>query len=130
MGKIKYVIPYPEEDFVETLHMTVQKTKKFAKVCTKWKRKPALDRATEAQARTYFKEAYEIYDDARDSFHEVGVVNNVVMQEKMDKLTAENAQMKLVMADNQAKNEKYHQVIKTAMSMSQAPIEETNDMTL
>ena len=30
------------------------------------------------------------------------------MHEKVDKLTAENMQMKLVMADNQAKNEKYH----------------------
>ena len=60
----------------------------------------------------------------------MGVANNVVMQEKMDKLVAENVQMKLVMTDNQAKNEKYHQIIKTAMSMTQAPTEETDDMTL
>ena len=90
----------------------------------------AGDCATEAQARAYFKNAYEIYDEERDSFHEVGVANNVVMQEKLDKLTAENVQMKLVMANNQAKNEKYHQVIKTAISMSRAPTEETDDMTL
>ena len=38
--------------------------------------------------------------------------------------------MKLVMADNQAKNEKYHQVIEIAMFISRASTEETDDMTL
>ena len=51
-------------------------------------------------------------------------------RKKTDKLTAENVQMKLVMADNQAKNEKYHQVIETAMSMSQVLTEKTDDLTL
>ena len=98
--------PYPDEDFVKALYMAVQKTKQFTKVCEKWKQKPAGERATEAQARTYFKGAYEIYDAERDSLHEIGVANNAVIQEKMDKLKAENMQMKLDMAANQAKNEK------------------------
>ena len=91
---------------------------------------PAVNCTIEAQARTYFKDVYEIFDEERGSFHELGVANNAVMQGKMDKLTAENVQMKLVMADNQAKNEKYHQVIETAMSMSRVPTEETDDLTL
>ena len=130
LGEMKNVTPYPEEDFAEALYMAVQKTKQFAKVCTKWKKKPTGNRATEAQTRAYFKDAYKIYDEERDSFHEVGVANNVVMQEKLDKLTAENVQMKLIIADNQAKNEKYHAVIETAISMLRAPIEETDNMTL
>ena len=60
----------------------------------------------------------------------MGVANNAVMQEKLDKLTAENVQMKLDMTDNQAENNRYHQVIDTAMSISRAPTEETDDMTL
>ena len=99
-------------------------------MCTNWKKKPAGNCATEAQARAYFKDAYKFYDEDRDSFHEVGVANNVVMQEKLDKLTAENVHMKLIMTDNQAKNEKYHAVIEIAMAMSRAPTEETDDMTL
>ena len=47
----------------------------------------------------------------------------------MNKLTVKNVQIKQVMADNQAKNEKYHQVIESAMSMTRAPTEETDDMT-
>ena len=89
MGKIKNVIPYPEEDFVEALYMAVQKMKLFAKSCAKWKRKPAPDYATEAQARTYFKEAHEIYDEECISLHEMGVANNAVIQEKMDKCANE-----------------------------------------
>ena len=60
--------------------MAVQKTKQFQKACTKWKRKPAVDRATEAQARAHFKDVYKIYEEERDSFHKVGVANNAVMQ--------------------------------------------------
>ena len=48
LGEMKNVAPYPEEDFVEALYMAVQKTKKFAKVCTKWKKKTPGDFATEA----------------------------------------------------------------------------------
>ena len=83
LAEMKNVIPYLEEDFVEALYMVVQKTKQFQKACTKWKRKPAVDHATEAQPRAYFKDVYGIYDEERDSFHEVGVANNAVMQEKM-----------------------------------------------
>ena len=39
-----------DEEFVEALYMVVQKTKQFTKACAKWKRKPAIDRETEAQA--------------------------------------------------------------------------------
>ena len=45
----------------------------------KLKKKPAADRATETQARIYFKETYEIYDAERDSFHEMEMANNAVM---------------------------------------------------
>ena len=31
LGEVKNVIPYPEENFVESLYMAVQKTKQFAK---------------------------------------------------------------------------------------------------
>ena len=130
LGEMKNTIPYSEEDFVEVLYMPAKKTKQFRKVCAKWKEKPTGNCATEAQARTYLKEAYEIYDAERDSLHEMRVANNVVMQEKIDTLTGNNAQMKLVMVENQAKNEKYGQVIKIAMSMTQAPTEKTDDMTL
>ena len=121
---------YPEEDFVEALYMAVQKTKQFQKACTKWKNKPACEFATKAQARTYSKDVYEIFDEVCNSLHKMGVANNAVMQGKLDKLTAENVQIKLDMANNQAKNKKYHQVIETAMSMSRAPTEETDDLTL
>jgi len=131
LGEMKNAIPYPDEDFIEALYITVKKTKQFTKSCEKWKRKPPVDRSTKAQAREYFKGVYEIFDAQRDSFHEMGVANNVVMQEKMDSLAAENAQMKQEMAANQAKNEKYHHVIDTAMSMTQATADtERDDTTL
>ena len=59
-------------------------------MCEKWKQKSSGERATEVLARAYFKDAYEIYDAERDSLHEIGVANNAVMQEKVDKLMAEN----------------------------------------
>ena len=76
------IVPYTDEEFVEALYMAVQKTKQFTKASAKWKQKPAADRATEAQARTYFKDVYEIFDLERNSFHELGIANNVDMQEK------------------------------------------------
>ena len=61
----------------------------------------------------------------------MGVANNVVMQEKMDRLAAKNAQTKQEMAANQAKNENYHRVIDTAIYMTQATEEtERDDTTL
>ena len=98
-------------------------------MCEKWKQKTAGKRATEVQARAYFKDAYEIYDTEPDSLNKIGVANNVVMQQKMDKLTTKNMEMKLDMAANQAKNEKYHHIINIAMSTTQV-IEETDDTTL
>ena len=82
LGEMKNVIPYPDEDFIEALYMVVKKTKQFTKVCEKWKRKPLVDRSTKAQAREYFKGVYEISDTRCNSFHEMGVANNVVMQER------------------------------------------------
>ena len=95
----------------------------------KWKQKPFAERSTEAQARAYFKGVYEIFDAKRDSFHEMGVVNNVVMQEKMNSLAAENAQMKQEMAENQAKNEKYHCVVDTSISMIGTTVDIDRDNT-
>ena len=50
--------------------------------CEKWKQKAIARRYTEAQARAYFKGVYEIFDAECDSFYEIGVANNVVLQEK------------------------------------------------
>ena len=79
---------YPVEDFFEAVYMAVRGTKQFRKACGKWKRKPAHEQATEAQARTFFKDVYEIFDAERDSFHEIGAANNAVMQGKFDEATA------------------------------------------
>ena len=65
----------------------------------------------------------------RDLFNEMGGANNMVMQEKLDKMTAENAQMKQKMAANQAVAAKYHHVINRAMFLTKA-IEETDDTTV
>ena len=127
---MKDAIPYPEEDFVEALYMAVQKTKQFQKACLKWKKKDEVDCATEAQASEFFKDMYEVFDEQRDSLHDIGVANNVEMKESIAKLTANNAQMKLEMATQNAKNERYQMVVDTAMSMTQSPTEETDDMTL
>ena len=67
LGETTNAIPYPDENFIEALYMAVQKTKQFTKVCEKWKQNPAAERATEAQARAYFKDAYEIYNAELDS---------------------------------------------------------------
>ena len=48
-------------------------------------------------------------------------------KKKMDSLVAKNAQMKQDMAENQAKNGKYHHVIDTAMSVTQATEETERD---
>ena len=124
------MVPYTDEEFIEALYMAVQKTKQFTKACAKWKRKPPASRATEAQAREYFKSVYEIFDLERDSFHEMGVANNVVMQEKLDSLAAENAIMQREMAADRANNKQYHQVIERAMSLTQATESERDDTTL
>ena len=118
LAKMRGIVPYTNEEFVEALYMAVQKTKQFTKACAKWKRKPAVDRATEAQARTYFKDVYEIFDLERDSFHELGIANNVVIQEKMDSLAAENAAIKQELASDRATSKQYHQIFDHAMSMT------------
>mmetsp|Transcript_61224 Transcript_61224/g.70372 ORF Transcript_61224/g.70372 Transcript_61224/m.70372 type:complete len:89 (-) Transcript_61224:227-493(-) len=59
----------------------------------------------------------------------MGLANNVVIQEKMDSLAGKNAKMKQEMAANQAKNEKYHHGIDTAMSMTQATEDTERDNT-
>ena len=50
----------------------------------------------------------------------MGVANNVVMQETMDSLATDNANMKQEMTVDQAKNTKYHHVIDTVMSITRA----------
>ena len=130
LGEMKNANPYSDEDFIEALYMAVHKSKQSTKACAKWKRKPFVKRSAKAQARSYFKDVYEIFDAKCDSFHEIGVANNVVMQEKMDSLAAENAKMGQEMAADQAKNAKYHQVIETAMSMTQATESDRDDTTL
>ena len=89
LAEMKVAIPYPEEDFVEALYMAVQNTKQFPKACSKWKKKPEGDCLTKAQARTYFKDVYEVFDEQRDSLHDMGVANNVEMKETLDKLMAD-----------------------------------------
>ena len=75
-----------------------KKTKQFTKTCEEWKQKLIGNRSTEAQARAYFKAVYGIFDAERDSFHEIGVANNAVMQGKLDEAAAEMAQMKQQLA--------------------------------
>ena len=108
--------------------MAVQKTKQFSKACTKWKKKDEADRETEDQAREFFEDMYEVFDDQRDSLHDMGVANSAVTA-KMDKLEADNAYMRLEMATQNAKNERYQMVVDQAMSMTRGT-EETDDMTL
>ena len=110
--------------------MAVQKTKQFPKACLKWKKKPEADRVTKAQARAYFKDMYEVFDEQRDSLHDIGVANNVEMKETLAKLTADNVQMKLNMVAQNAENKQYQMVFDTVMSMTRAQTEETDDMTL
>ena len=83
LAEMKNSVPYLQEDFVEALYMAVQKTKQFSKACTKWKKKDEADRAIEDQAREFFEDMYEVFDDQRDSLHDVGVANSAVT-EKMD----------------------------------------------
>ena len=104
LAEMKDAIPYPEEDFVEALYMAVQKTRQFPKVCSKWKKKDEGDCATKAQARTYFNNMCEVCDKQRDSLHDIGVANNVEMKEALAKLTADNVQIKLEMANQNAEN--------------------------
>ena len=54
----------------------------------------------------------------RDSFHELGIANNVVMQEKLDSLAAENTVMKQEIAADRATSKQYHQILDHAMSMT------------
>ena len=53
LAEMKNAVPYPPQDFIEAVYMAVRGTKQFTKACEKWKRKPAQDRATEEQARTF-----------------------------------------------------------------------------
>ena len=82
LGEMKNAIPYSDKDFIKALYMAIHKSKQSTKACAKWKQKPAAERATKVQARAYFKDVCEIFDAERDSFHEMGVTNNVVMQKK------------------------------------------------
>ena len=130
LAEMKDAIPYPEEYFVEALYMAVQKTKQFPKACSKWKKKPEWAHNTEAQAKGYFKNMYEIFDEQRDSLHDIGVTNNVVMQEKLDSLAADNTLMRQKMVADRTRAKQYHEVIEQAMSMTQTTESERDDTTL
>ena len=115
---MKDAIQYPEKNFVEALYMAVQKTKQFPKACSKWKKKPEWARNTQAQAKAYFKDMYELFDEQRDSLHEMGVANNGVMQEQLDSLAAENKLMRQDIVTNITRAKQYHNVIEHAMSLT------------
>ena len=68
--------------WLQTSAFSIKQVLGCSKVCEKLKKKLVGDRSTEAQARAYFKGVYEIFNAKRDSFHEIGMANNVVMQEK------------------------------------------------
>ena len=89
LAEIKNAVPYPDEDFLEAGYMAIWSSKQFTKACEIQKRKPAPNRATKAQFRTFFQEKYEIYDAGRDLLHDIGVANNAVMQEKLDQQQAQ-----------------------------------------
>ena len=94
-GKGKYY-PIPSKRLHRSALFGSKKNKAVHNSMWKWKRKPISNWSTEAQARAYFKGVYGIVDDKRDLFHEMGVANNVVMQEKMVSLAAKNSQMKQI----------------------------------
>lgn len=48
----------------------------------------------------------------------MGLANNVVMQEKIDKMAVENAWIQQAMVADQPVAAKYHHVIDTTMSMT------------
>ena len=120
LAKMKGIATYTDEEFIEAVYMAIVKTKQFSKACVKWKRLPAADRLTEAQARAYFKNVYELFDIERDSFHELGIANNVVMTDRLNSLAAENAAIKQELASQGATNKQYHQIFEHAMSMTRA----------
>ena len=120
LAKMKGIAAYTDDDFIEAVYMAIQKTKQFTKACAKWKRLPAADRQTEAQVRAYFKDVYEIFDIERDSFHELGIANNVVMTERLNSLAAENAVIKQELASQGATSKQYQQIFDHAMSMTRA----------
>ena len=128
LAEMKNAIPYPAQDFIEAVYMAVRGTKQFTNACEKWKRKPVCERTTEAQARTFFKDVYKFFEAERNSFHKIGVANNVVMQRNLDEATAEMAQMRQQIMAQQAVATKYYQAIDLAMSMERTA--ETDDTTI
>ena len=110
LGRNQEYHPLPRGGFRGSIVHGSTKTKQFQKACSKWKKKDEADRATEAQAKEDFKDMHEVFDEQCDSLHDIGVANNVKMKESIAKLTADNAQMKLEMATQNAKNERYQMV--------------------
>ena len=84
----------------------------------------------EEQARVYFKNIYENFHAKRNSFHEIGVANIAVIQEKFDKMEANNKKVRQQMEADQAVNVKYHQVIKHARSITRTTKSDCDDTTL
>ena len=71
---------------------------------------------------------YEIYGVKYNSLYDISVVNNEVMQGKLDQATAEIAKMNDKLAAQQVVATKYYQTIDLVMSMERT--EETDDTTI
>ena len=84
----------------------------------------------EVKARAYFKDVYDIFHAERDSFHEIGAANKVVMPEKIDSLETGNTKMRQRIEADQAVNAKYHQVIEHTMSITRSTESDRDDTTL
>ena len=118
LAKMQGRATYTNDEFIEAVYMAIVKTKQFTKACVKFQRLPAAQRNTEALVRTYFKDVYEIFDVERDSFHELGIANNVVMTERLNSLEAENAAFKQELASQGATSKQYQDIFAHAMSMT------------
>lgn len=92
---------YTAEDFVEYTYMSIKMSRQFDKDCEKWKNKPAADRATEAQCRTFFRERFTLFDAQRDSMHDMGVANNAELQGAVQINQDEIAQLRRQIQDQQ-----------------------------
>ena len=69
--------------------MAIQQSKQFTRTCEQWKRKIAIERATEAQFWEDFSKKYEVFNTERDSLHDIGVANNAELQENLEHTQAQ-----------------------------------------
>ena len=107
--------------------MAIQQSKQFTKACEQWKRKIAIERATEAQLREYFSQKYEVFDAERDSLHDIGAANNAELQENLEHTQAQVSKMSAQLVAQSALATKYHLVIDTAILIQMSQTQETDD---